>query len=126
MYVHTLLYKEKSSMYIPSPGARVVLIGDAAYAIPPTVAQGANQTLEDSFTLAMMLERVSEREEGAAAPLRHWHTYRQERVKQVYDLTMRRWVEGAVAILSALRGCVDVVRLDLELIAERYGETKYL
>jgi len=34
---------------------RVVLLGDAAHTMPPTVAQGANQALEDAWALARAL-----------------------------------------------------------------------
>jgi 2-polyprenyl-6-methoxyphenol hydroxylase-like FAD-dependent oxidoreductase len=35
---------------------RVVLIGDAVHAIPPVLAQGANQSIEDAWVLCQELE----------------------------------------------------------------------
>jgi salicylate hydroxylase len=35
----------------------VVLIGDAAHAMPPSLAQGASQALEDAWVLARELDR---------------------------------------------------------------------
>jgi FAD-dependent urate hydroxylase len=35
---------------------RVVLIGDAVHAIPPVLAQGANQSIEDAWVLCRELE----------------------------------------------------------------------
>jgi FAD-dependent urate hydroxylase len=38
---------------------RVVLIGDAAHAIPPVLAQGANQSIEDAWVLSRELDQVA-------------------------------------------------------------------
>lgn len=43
---------------------RVVLIGDAAHTMPPTVAQGANQALEDAWALARGLRTHSDLRAG--------------------------------------------------------------
>lgn len=69
-----------------SEKGRVMILGDAAHAIPPTAGQGANQAFEDSFSLAYLLKSV-----GPARDLqegqRLWQEYRQERVDKVLDLT---------------------------------------
>ena len=43
---------------------RVVLLGDAAHTMPPTVAQGANQALEDAYALARGLRRTGDLQAG--------------------------------------------------------------
>ena len=50
-------------MSLPAPWnrGRVVLIGDAAHACPPTIAQGAAQALEDAVVLAELLARRATR-----------------------------------------------------------------
>jgi 2-polyprenyl-6-methoxyphenol hydroxylase-like FAD-dependent oxidoreductase len=66
---------------------RVVLLGDAAHAIPPSGGQGANQAFEDAWTLAQMLGNLSDKvplEKG----LRIWAEVRQERVRKVTELTL--------------------------------------
>ena len=71
-----------------SPGKRVIIVGDAAHAIPPTAGQGASQGFEDTFTLAALLANVSEK-----VPLEEslgwWKDMRQERVNQVIALTLQ-------------------------------------
>ncbi|MES0836365.1 FAD-dependent monooxygenase [Nocardiopsis tropica] len=74
---------------------RVVLIGDAAHACPPTLAQGAAQGLEDALVLAELLlsaEAVDQRLFDAFAARRF------ARVRTVVEasVTLARWqLEGA-------------------------------
>ena len=72
-----------------SPDARVLILGDAAHAIPPTAGQGASQAFEDSFTLAILLSQTDPKDaEGfRSRALRVWQTMRQERVERVIALT---------------------------------------
>ena len=71
-----------------SAGGRVVLVGDAAHAIPPTAGQGACQAFEDALTLAVLLA-------GLASPallakgLQLWEGMRKERIEKVAILTMQ-------------------------------------
>ena len=46
------------SDWVSSDG-RVIILGDAAHAIPPTAGQGASQAFEDTFTLAIVLANLS-------------------------------------------------------------------
>ncbi|KAI9871127.1 MAG: hypothetical protein M1830_003285 [Pleopsidium flavum] len=65
---------------------RVIILGDAAHAIPPTAGQGVNQAFEDTYTLALLLSKLSSGIPLSEA-LMFWQTYRQERVDKVLDLT---------------------------------------
>ncbi|PYH98141.1 FAD/NAD(P)-binding domain-containing protein [Aspergillus ellipticus CBS 707.79] len=67
---------------------RVVILGDAAHAIPPTAGQGINQALEDVFTYALVWGRCQkeEGEGGLQRALGIWQRGRQERVDRVLDL----------------------------------------
>lgn len=67
---------------------RVVILGDAAHAIPPTAGQGASQGFEDAFTLAGLLGRLSEKVTLTGA-LKWWREMRQERVDKVIELTLQ-------------------------------------
>ena len=69
-----------------SAGNRVIIVGDAAHAIPPTAGQGVNQAFEDIDMLALLLSKLS-----SSAPLSKaldfWQAFRQERADKVLDLT---------------------------------------
>ncbi len=71
-----------------SERGRVVLIGDAAHAIPPTTGQGANQAFEDGFSLALTLARKPENV-SLQESLAWWQRMRQERVEKLLDMTRR-------------------------------------
>ncbi|KAK7746795.1 hypothetical protein SLS53_001983 [Cytospora paraplurivora] len=71
-----------------SEARNIILVGDAAHAIPPTVGQGANQAIEDVYTLALLLSKLSPEvplDKGVAL----WQSYRQERVEKILDLTQQ-------------------------------------
>jgi 2-polyprenyl-6-methoxyphenol hydroxylase-like FAD-dependent oxidoreductase len=67
---------------------RVVILGDAAHAIPPTAGQGASQGFEDAFTLATVLSHISNKTTLQRA-LPTWKEMRQQRVDKVIDLTLQ-------------------------------------
>ncbi|TQS32836.1 hypothetical protein Golomagni_06837 [Golovinomyces magnicellulatus] len=69
-----------------SQSGRVILIGDAAHAIPPTAGQGANQAFEDSMSLALTLSKVTD-ESSLKSLSAKWQQYRKERVARVLQLT---------------------------------------
>ncbi|OPC80478.1 hypothetical protein B4N89_05505 [Embleya scabrispora] len=61
---------------------RTTLLGDAAHTMPPTVAQGGNQALEDAWALARALRRTADIPEALA-------DYRSSRARRA-SLTARR------------------------------------
>jgi 2-polyprenyl-6-methoxyphenol hydroxylase-like FAD-dependent oxidoreductase len=69
-----------------SPDRRVILLGDAAHAIPPTFGQGANQAFEDAFTLALLLSKLGPQVQLQDA-LGFWQSFRQERIDKIIELT---------------------------------------
>ncbi|KUI65350.1 Salicylate hydroxylase [Cytospora mali] len=64
---------------------RVIIVGDAAHAIPPSAGQGINQAFEDIYMLALVLGRAHEVSDMQAA-LGTWQSYLQGRVDKVLEL----------------------------------------
>ena len=69
---------------------RVTLLGDAAHAMLPYMAQGAVQSIEDAAVLAKCLERADAREVGAA--LRRYEETRQPRAARCQEGSRRNGV----------------------------------
>ncbi|KAF8313881.1 FAD/NAD(P)-binding domain-containing protein [Clavulina sp. PMI_390] len=73
---------------------RVVMVGDAAHAIPPSSGQGINQAFEDVYMFARFLRAAKVGDDA----LRFWQSYRQDRVDQVMAITkqidLRRMSDG--------------------------------
>ncbi|CAH0043197.1 unnamed protein product [Clonostachys rhizophaga] len=107
-----------------SESKRIILVGDAAHAIPPTAGQGANQAFEDVRSLATVLSRLSPDVplERAAA---RWQAYRQERIKKVLELTnqmnAKRLPEAQRASLPA-----SAIWSDTSLTQGKGGELRWL
>jgi 2-polyprenyl-6-methoxyphenol hydroxylase-like FAD-dependent oxidoreductase len=68
-----------------SPTRRVVIVGDAAHAIPPSAGQGINQAFEDVYMLALVLGHRQNIVDMAAA-LAFWQSSRQDRVDRILEL----------------------------------------
>jgi 2-polyprenyl-6-methoxyphenol hydroxylase-like FAD-dependent oxidoreductase len=67
---------------------RVILIGDAAHAMPPTGGQGAAMAFEDAMTLAYILGRSSLVEFPKSLLLK-WEAHRMERIAKILDFTTK-------------------------------------
>jgi 2-polyprenyl-6-methoxyphenol hydroxylase-like FAD-dependent oxidoreductase len=65
---------------------RVVLVGDAAHACPPTLAQGAAMSLEDALVLA---ELLTGRESWDEQLLQDYYERRIARVRPVVDASVQ-------------------------------------
>ncbi|WP_046728861.1 FAD-dependent oxidoreductase [Streptomyces humi] len=69
---------------------RVVLVGDAAHACPPTFAQGAAMSLEDVLVLAELLTGLADWDAGSLdGALTGYHARRLPRVRLVVDASCR-------------------------------------
>ncbi|KAF2821650.1 kynurenine 3-monooxygenase [Ophiobolus disseminans] len=71
-----------------STTGRVLILGDAAHAIPPTAGQGASQGFEDAFTLSHLLPHITPKFLLSRA-LNDWTAMRQSRIDRVVALTLQ-------------------------------------
>jgi len=71
-----------------SKSNRVVILGDAAHAIPPTTGQGVNQAFEDIYVFALLLGKQAEELDWDQA-IKLWQSYRVERVDRLLELTRK-------------------------------------
>ncbi|KAF2100207.1 kynurenine 3-monooxygenase [Rhizodiscina lignyota] len=69
-----------------SEQGRVVILGDAAHAVPPTAGQGASQALEDAYSFTIVLAEVAKGREWNKS-LDAWEKMRNARVDGVKKLT---------------------------------------
>ncbi|KAI4753520.1 FAD/NAD(P)-binding domain-containing protein [Aureobasidium sp. EXF-3400] len=68
-----------------STNRRVLLVGDAAHALPPSSGQGISQAVEDVAMLAILLGK----NRSGRADLGWWQEYRQTRLEQILLLNAR-------------------------------------
>lgn len=90
LYLWKFLRMPKMERWYSGSG-RVVIVGDAAHAIPPSSAQGVNQALEDIWALGRLL---AVRDRDRISALGFWQAVRQERVDAVYE-----WATGKTNVM---------------------------
>jgi 2-polyprenyl-6-methoxyphenol hydroxylase-like FAD-dependent oxidoreductase len=107
----TVSYTVFEELVVPAPWnrGRVVLIGDAAHACPPTLAQGGSQALEDAAVLTELLLSHDSPDEALWAA---FTARRFERAKTVVEASCQlgQWqldheqgdVPGLIAAIAAL------------------------
>ncbi|KAJ5621135.1 Salicylate hydroxylase [Penicillium lagena] len=69
-----------------SEQGKVIILGDAAHAIPPTGGQGLNQGLEDVLSLSLILKAIRDKTLDLKSNLSWWQYMRQRRVNRVIGL----------------------------------------
>ena len=70
-----------------SPSGKIIILGDAAHAVPPTTGQGVNQAFEDTWMLALLLKNLGECVKLEES-LEFWQSWRQGRVDRILGLTV--------------------------------------
>jgi 2-polyprenyl-6-methoxyphenol hydroxylase-like FAD-dependent oxidoreductase len=73
---------------------RVLLIGDAAHALPPN-GQGTAMAFEDAAVLARMIEAEGKEGKGYDKVFKHFETVRMKRLEQVKAVSRKRKGSGA-------------------------------
>ena len=82
-----------------SEKGRVVILGDAAHALPPSSGQGVNQTLEDVYAFSRLLK---DGPPDMKKSLEFWQQLRQERIDAVFD-----WATNVTNVQRAPQGVRD-------------------
>lgn len=80
LYLWPFLRMPKLDRWFSDTG-HVIILGDAAHAVPPSSGQGVNQALEDVYSLMLLLKSGKTLLEA----LRFWQDIRQKRIDAVYD-----------------------------------------
>ena len=74
-----------------SPLGRVIIVGDAAHAIPPSAGQGGSISLEDAESLSITLSRLNSLQNTTPgfnrALLSRWEEHRKSRIGKVVERT---------------------------------------
>ena len=87
------------SYVTPTHTGRIILLGDAAHAMPPDAAQGVSCAAEDSVVYSLLLTKLLSRESKSVTEIpdgvlrdaaRAYNDIRQIRVSKIVDLAMRR------------------------------------
>ncbi|OQV05796.1 FAD binding domain-containing protein [Cladophialophora immunda] len=77
---------------------RVVILGDAAHAIPPSAGQGINQAFEDVYMFSLLLAAAKTGGVNFEDALTFWQGFRQDRVNKILELNkqidLRRMPKG--------------------------------
>jgi 2-polyprenyl-6-methoxyphenol hydroxylase-like FAD-dependent oxidoreductase len=97
---------ERHLLDAPWNRGRIVLIGDAAHAVPPTLAQGAAMALEDAIVLA---ELLLDRDELDDALWAAFAERREARVRAIVDWSLQlcRWqLDGERGGVAGVTACV--------------------
>jgi 2-polyprenyl-6-methoxyphenol hydroxylase-like FAD-dependent oxidoreductase len=80
LYLWPFLRMPKLDRWFSQTG-HVIIIGDAAHAVPPSSGQGVNQALEDVYSLTLLLNLGKD----ILETLKFWQEIRQKRIDAVYD-----------------------------------------
>lgn len=80
LYAWPFLRMPKLERWYSSTG-KVIILGDAAHAIPPSSGQGTNQAMEDIYSLMLLLKNSTD----VLKALGTWQELRQARINVVFD-----------------------------------------
>lgn len=70
----------------------VIVVGDAAHAMPPSSGQGAAQAIEDSYALGMLLSRIRWRDLDTSFALHLWESRRRQRIANIKEVARQNYI----------------------------------
>lgn len=100
---------------------RVLILGDAAHAIPPSAGQGINQAFEDVYMFALLLAEANKGNVRLEEALTTWQSYRQDRIGKVLELNKQidlRRMPAQAPVGSEPRAEVSKQEFDLSWLYE--------
>ncbi|CAM9450222.1 unnamed protein product [Choristocarpus tenellus] len=92
-------YRNPLQAWVGGDGSNILLLGDAAHAMPPNLGQGANQAIQDAYCLAECLVELNSGGHGGSLRNALGH-YEAKRKLPVTSLLVKSAVVGALETLS--------------------------
>lgn len=96
------LHRQDNALFMPRPWSkgRVVLVGDAAHGMPPFMAQGANQGLEDALAIATSIAKISSMQDwnntqAIECALKNYERLRRPLMAYIQKVTLEKLVRSA-------------------------------
>lgn len=96
------LHRQDDALFMPPPWSkgRVVLVGDAAHGMPPFIAQGANQGLEDAFAIATLIAKLRfgqdwDNTQAIESALENYEQLRRPFMAYIQKVTLENFVRSA-------------------------------
>jgi len=98
------VYYHRSLDSWSTDSSRVVLLGDAAHAMPPFMGQGANQAIQDSFCLATSLGKIGKDFETLGDAINYYESRRQPPTSAIMQVSrLNGFIETQGGAGSVLR-----------------------
>lgn len=96
------LHRQDDALVMPPPWGkgRVVLVGDAAHGMPPFIAQGANQGLEDALAIATLIAKIRSQQDwdntqAIESALENYERLRRPLIGYIQKVTLEKLVRSA-------------------------------
>jgi len=96
------LHRQDDALFMPPPWSkgRVVLVGDAAHGMPPFMAQGANQGLEDALAITTLTAKISSMQDwdntqAIESALEQYEWLRRPLIGYIQKVTLEKLVRSA-------------------------------